>query len=257
MSTSAPPVDGRVELAGIRFDPLTEDAVVAGIRAALAGGRGGTVVTPNVDILRQALRDPLARGHVESASYVVADGAPLVWASRLRGTALPERVAGSSLIWSLSAALARDGRSVYLLGGPPGTADAAGRALADRYPGLRVAGTHCPPYGFLDEPGTLAAVRAEVRRAEPDVVFVGLGFPRQERLIALLAADLPGAWFVGCGAAIGFAAGDHRRAPRWMRRAGLEWAHRLCAEPRRLARRYLLHDLPFAAGLLTRAALRR
>ncbi|HEY3504035.1 MAG TPA: WecB/TagA/CpsF family glycosyltransferase [Actinocatenispora sp.] len=246
-----------VELSGVGFHPLTEAEVVYRVVADLRTGAGGTIVTPNVDILRLVRRDAEARGHVAAASYVVADGAPLVWASRLAGTALPERVAGSSLIWSLSAAAGADGRSAYLLGGAPGVAVRAGEVLTDRCPGLRLAGTACPAYGFEDDPATLAEVCAGVVDAAPDLVYVGLGFPKQERLIARLAPALPGTWFVGCGAAIGFVAGVQRRAPRWMQRAGLEWAHRLGCEPGRLFRRYVVHDAPFAVRLLATSALRR
>lgn len=256
MSAPAAP-SATVVLSGVGFHPLTEAEVVSRVVADLCAGVGGTLVTPNVDILRLVRRDAEARGHVESASYVVADGAPLVWASRLAGTALPERVAGSSLIWSLSAAVAAESRSVYLLGGAPGVAARAGEVLAERYPGLRVAGTSCPPYGFEEDPVAVERIRAEVTAARPDLVYVGLGFPKQERLIARLTPDLPGTWFVGCGAAIGFVAGVQRRAPRWMQRTGLEWAHRLGSEPTRLFRRYVVHDAPFALRLLAASALRR
>ncbi len=244
-------------LSGVGFDRLTEATLVERVRSDLAAGRGGRIVTPNIDILRQARRDPRAREHVRTAHCVVADGAPLVWASRLRGTALPERVAGANLIWSLSAACAADGRSVYLLGGAPGVADRAARVLTDRFPGLRVAGTSCPPFGFEHDPAALQRIRADVSDAAPDLVYVGLGFPKQENLIAQLAPDLPGSWFVGCGGAIAFAAGEQRRAPRWMQRSGLEWLHRLRCEPVRLFRRYLVHDAPFALWLLTTSLLRR
>ncbi|BCJ32964.1 hypothetical protein Athai_04670 [Actinocatenispora thailandica] len=251
------PVTERVVLADVAFHPYTEAELVAAVAAASAAGRGGTIVTPNVDILRLARRDTEARGHVEAASYVVADGTPLVWASRLAGVALPERVAGSNLIWSLSAALAARSGSVYLLGGPPGVAGRAGTVLAQRYPGLVVAGAASPSYGFFDEPAELDAVCGAVRAADPDLVYVGLGFPKQERLIARLAPELPRCWFVGCGAAIGFVAGEQRRAPGWMQRTGLEWLHRLASEPTRLARRYLVHDLPFATRLLLAALAHR
>jgi N-acetylglucosaminyldiphosphoundecaprenol N-acetyl-beta-D-mannosaminyltransferase len=92
-----------------------------------------------------------------------------------------------------------------------------------------------------------------VAAARPGIVFVGLGFPRQDLLITRLRPLLPGAWFVGCGSAICFAAGTARRAPLWMRRSGLEWLHRLAREPGRLARRYLVHDLPFAVRMLAHA----
>ncbi|WFE30202.1 WecB/TagA/CpsF family glycosyltransferase [Solwaraspora sp. WMMD791] len=224
---------------------------------ALDAGRGGQIITPNVDILRRASREPECRKHVESSTLVVADGAPLIWASRLQGDPLPARVPGSDLIWSLSAALGARGRSVYLLGGEPGTAVRAAEVLRAAFPQLVIAGELSPPFGFDTSEEQLAAICAEVTAAAPDLVYVGLGFPKQERLIARLRPLLPGTWFMGCGAAIGFVAGVHRRAPRWMQRTGLEWVHRLLGEPHRLMRRYLLHDVPFALRLLGGSARNR
>ena len=164
-------------------------------------------------------------------------------------------MAGASLIFSLSEAAAASGKSVYLLGGEPGVPARAAAALGRRYPGLLVAGVHSPPFGFEREPGEVEAIAARLARAKPDIVFVGLGFPKQERLIAAVAPGLPGAWFIGCGAAIPFAAGTLPRAPHWMQRLGLEWVHRLASEPRRLFRRYLTDDVPFALRLLVTSAL--
>lgn len=187
----------------------------------------------------------------------MADGTPLIWASRIAGNPLPARVPGSDLIWSLSAALAGQSRSIYLLGGAPGTAGRAEEVMRSRIPGLRVAGHLSPPFGFDTRPDQLEAACATVVAARPDLVYVGLGFPKQERVIARLRTLLPNSWFLGCGAAIGFVAGVHRRAPLWMQRAGLEWTHRLASEPARLMRRYLIHDLPFALELLAVSARSR
>jgi N-acetylglucosaminyldiphosphoundecaprenol N-acetyl-beta-D-mannosaminyltransferase len=291
----------RVAVGGGSFHACTEGQVVTAVRESLDRGAGGRIITPNVDIVRQARRDPTVRAYLADASFVVADGMPLVWASRLAGTPLPERVCGSSLIWSLAAGLGHDGRSVYLLGGEPartglpgarrggpppsgsavlragyaaGVADTAtaldGRAvvrhdgawraaarLAAASPGLRVAGCHSPAYGFERRPETLAQVCGAVVEAKPDLVYVGIGFPKQEWLISKLRAELPFTWFLGCGAAINFVAGDQRRAPRWMQRTGLEWAHRLASEPRRLAGRYVRHDAPYALRLLAGACAAR
>jgi N-acetylglucosaminyldiphosphoundecaprenol N-acetyl-beta-D-mannosaminyltransferase len=247
----------RVALCGVEFDCVVESDVVEHVLGELAEGRGGRIITPNVDILRRTTRDEEARHHVGSATVVVADGAPLIWASRLAGRPLPARVPGSDLIWSLSAALGEKGRSIYLLGGEPGTAERAASVLVDRFPALVVSGFDSPPFGFDADPDALDTVCRRASTVKPDVVFVGLGFPKQERLIKELRAALPSAWFMGCGAAIGFVAGVRRRAPGWMQRAGLEWLHRLASEPQRLVRRYLLHDLPFAARLLMTSALRR
>src|SRR2546423_1101629 len=109
----------------------------------------------------------------------------------------------------------------------------------------------------LTEEETVDRVRGALVAASPDLVFVGLGFPRQEEVISRLRPVLPGAWFLGCGAAIDFVAGDRRRAPQWMQRNGLEWLYRLGSEPRRLAGRYLRHDAPHPARLLANAAARR
>jgi N-acetylglucosaminyldiphosphoundecaprenol N-acetyl-beta-D-mannosaminyltransferase len=253
----------RVHLDGTGFDRITEDEVVAVVREALAYGRGGRIITPNIDVLRRAQADDRVTGYLDDADLIVADGMPLVWASRLSGTPLPERVAGSNLIWSLSEGLGRDRRSIFVIGGNPSTPrspDGAHRAaarLAAACPGLRVAGTLCPEYGFERNRAVFAEFTAAVKSAEPDLVFVALGFPKQEDVITRLRAELPRAWFIGCGAAVNFVAGDIDRAPRWMQRTGLEWAHRLATEPSRLARRYLRHDAPYALRLLAGCATRR
>ncbi|WP_344483629.1 WecB/TagA/CpsF family glycosyltransferase [Nonomuraea monospora] len=241
----------RVQVAGVGVDALTGSEVVHRVAQAMEAGRGGRIVTPNVDICRAAAADPALRDLITSADLVVPDGMPLVWAARLLGTPVSERVTGADLIWSLSALAARRGWPVYLLGGgPPVVARRAAAELRSRHPELKVCGVHTPPYAFDATPEGAARVRAMVVAARPRLVFVGLGFPRQDRLIARLREELPGAWFVGCGAAIAFAAGTVARAPAWAGRAGLEWAFRLAAEPGRLARRYLIDDLPFALRLL-------
>ncbi|WP_018351724.1 WecB/TagA/CpsF family glycosyltransferase [Longispora albida] len=233
---------------GVAFDALTEAEAVEHVRAAVERGEGGRIITPNVDILRRGAE---AADYLDDATLVVADGMPLLWAARRAGTPLPERVAGSSLIWSLSRALGADGRSAFLIGGDPGSTR-AGDVLAEACPGLRIAGQISPPFGFEDTPD-YDELCAAIIEEKPSIVYVGLGFPKQERVITRLRPQLPGTWFLGCGASIQFVAGELRRAPLWMQRSGLEWLHRLLSEPRRLAGRYLVHDLPFALRLLINA----
>lgn len=239
---------------GVPFDVLTQREVVAQVFAQLDAGTGGHLITPNVDILRR-LRERSLQPVLRSASIVVGDGKPVLWASQLRGTPLPERVTGADLIWSLTEEAARRGRRVYLLGGGPGVADEAGERLSQRHAGLHVVGTHCPPLGFEQDPSEMSGIRARLTAARPDVVFVGLGFPKQDLLAARLRDEVPSAWFIGCGAALDFAAGRVTRAPRWMQEVGLEWLARLWQEPRRLGRRYLIEDAPFACGLLATSAV--
>ena len=253
----APLPCGRHGWPAFDFDRLTEAQVVEHVIGAVRAGRGGWIATPNVDQCHGAAADPAIRDLLAGASLVVPDGMPLIWATRLRGDPLPERVTGSSLIFSLTEAAAHVGGPIYLLGGEPGVPDRAGDELRRRYPGLLVAGVDAPPVGFDRNPDSLRAVRDRVVIAAPDIVYVGLGFPKQETVITSLAPHLPGTWFVACGAAIPFAAGTLNRAPAWMQRSGLEWAFRLISEPRRLFRRYLVHDLPFALRLLASSGVQR
>jgi N-acetylglucosaminyldiphosphoundecaprenol N-acetyl-beta-D-mannosaminyltransferase len=225
------------------------------IVASIAAGQGGWVLTPNLDILRRIVRDRDFAGLIEPTTLRLADGMPLVWASRLRRTPLPERVAGSDLIWALCERAAKANQSVFLLGGNPGAADAAAAILTARSPGLKVAGTACPPPGFERDNGAVESIGERLQAERPDIVLVALGSPKQERLISVLRHRLPGAWFLGVGITFSFVSGEVRRAPRWMRRVGLEWIHRLAQEPRRLAKRYLVHGIPFALRLLAISTL--
>ena len=243
-------------LEGVRLNALSEDQCVDHVMEAIAAGRGGWIVTPNLDHLRRLQRDEAFREHYRHADLAVADGMPLVWACRLQNTPLPGRVAGSDLIWSLSRAAAEQGPSVFLLGGDPGTANEAAQKLSARFDGLRVVGTHCPEQGFESRPGGIDEIAARLIAARPDIVFVALGSPKQEALIERLRSILPKAWWMGVGISFSFVAGRVQRAPVWVRKLGLEWVHRTAQEPRRLARRYLVDGLPFAAGLMTRSAVR-
>jgi len=225
--------------------------------AALQSGRGGWIATANVDHLRRLRRSADFRRAYDQASLVVADGMPLVWASKLQGTPLPERVAGSDLTRSLTMAAAENGRGVFFLGGNPGCAEKAAEELSRQTKGLKVSGISCPPLGFEDDPNALDALAAQLKTSGADVVFVALGSPKQELFIEQARATLPSAWWIGVGISFSFVAGEVARAPRWMRRMGLEWLHRLCQEPGRLWSRYLLHGPPCVAGLLARSLWRR
>jgi N-acetylglucosaminyldiphosphoundecaprenol N-acetyl-beta-D-mannosaminyltransferase len=247
----------RAQLAGLEFSRLSEAAVVMHIIEQLTIGEGGWVVPANVDVCRQTQRDPAVRALVEQADLIVPDGMPLVWGARLKGQPVAERVAGSALIFSLTSAAAEAGRSIYLLGGAPGIPEAAGQELTRLYPDLKIAGTDSPPLGFEKSAAAMAQVRDRLLHAAPDIVYVGLGFPKQERLIAELASTFAATWFISCGAAIPFAAGTLSRAPVWMQKSGLEWFYRLLSEPRRLFRRYLVDDLPYAANLLASCVIDR
>lgn len=246
-----------VELLGLRFASLTPAEVVDHVARALARGEGGWLLTPNVSYLRRAASDPEAHALLAGASLTVADGIPLLWAARLQGCRLPARVAGSDLVWLLAERAARDGRSLYLLGGNPGVAEEAGRRFRARWPALHIAGSSSPRISSRPTAAELRELRAALEAARPDLVYLGFGAPKEERLIAALRPALPRAWWLGIGISLSFVAGEVRRAPGWVQRVGLEWLHRLLQEPRRLVRRYLLEDLPFALRMLAGSWRRR
>ena len=242
-----------VELCGIALARASQQQVLDAVDACFARGEGGWLVTANVDFLQRAAGSPEIRALYQRATLAVADGAPVVWASRVAGRPVPERVAGSDLVGALAGRAARHGRRLYLLGGEGDVAARAADALCAAWPSLVIAGRSSP---WLSSPPTaeeLAAVRAEVVGSRPDLVYVALGSPKQEQVIDALRDDLPGAWWMGCGISLAFVAGEVARAPGWMQRAGLEWFHRLSQEPGRLARRYLLGNLPFTLRLMREA----
>lgn len=247
-----------VRIMDTEVDALTAGDVLDRVRDGLVAGEGGWIATPNLDQLRQIHRQPDLGELIGGASIVVADGMPLVWASHLQGTPLPERVAGSDLVWSLASLAAELGVGLFLLGGnPESVASAAGEQLRERFPGLRIDGVYSPPFGFERDPAAKAELHARIAACDAAIVYVALGFPKQDRLIAELRREAPDKWFLGCGISLSFIAGDVRRAPPLLRRAGLEWLHRLSQEPQRLVSRYLVHDLPFFLRLLMHAARRR
>jgi len=235
---------------GLDVAAVSERDTINYVLDGVAGRRGGWIETVNLDILRQWRGSADVRTLFAGADLVVADGMPLVWAGELQGSPLPERVAGSSLILSLTAAAAEASASVFLLGGNPGTADAAAAGLVKLSPQLHVAGTLCPPVGFEHDPAWLDRIEQALNQAAPDIVYVGLGCPKQERLIVQLRSRFPTTWFVSSGVSFSFVAGEIPRAPATMQRLGLEWLHRMVQEPKRLYRRYLFHGIPFLVHLL-------
>jgi len=239
------PHPARVSIGDLPFDNLDLAQTVATVERALARGRRGYVVTPNVDHLVLYRDCPAFRAACRGAALTLADGMPIVWASRLVGRPLRARAAGSDLFPMLCQMAAARGYTVFLLGGAAGVADRAALRLAARFPRLRIAGVYAPPDRFEPEgEAAEAAVRA-VNTARPSVLFVALGTPKQELWVHRHWSRLDTGVALCCGAAFDFVAGVQIRAPAWMQRAGLEWMWRLARNPRRLWRRYLVRDAAF------------
>ena len=180
---------------------------------------------------------------------------PIVWASKLQRQPLPERVTNSYFLRSFTTVAAKEGFSTFYLGGNPGVAEACVAALRQQEPGLKVAGTNSPPFGFEKDEAAVENIRRQLRESQPDMVYVGLGVPKQERLIAALRDDFPKTWFMVVGIGFSYIAGEVSQGPLWAHRLGAEWLIRLLQEPKRLFKRYFIDDLPFLVPLF-RSALK-
>ncbi|MBD0319825.1 MAG: WecB/TagA/CpsF family glycosyltransferase [Gemmatimonadetes bacterium] len=231
----------RINICGAGVDPCgMREAVRRIVERARSGGPPVHVVTPNAHHVALLQDSEAFRAIYRTAWLSLPDGMSLVWASRLLGTPLPEKVSGIDLFQEVCAAVAGTGLRIFLLGGRPGAADEAVRVMEARHPGLRIAGTHCPPLGFEDDPREAALAIHAVREAAPHILFVALGAPKQELWMYENRERLGVPVSLGVGATFDFVAGMIRRAPRWMQESGLEWVYRATTEPRRLGKRYLV-----------------
>jgi N-acetylglucosaminyldiphosphoundecaprenol N-acetyl-beta-D-mannosaminyltransferase len=246
----------RVHLLGLAIDNLTMDETLTAIGEIMERRQFAYAVTPNVDHTVKFRKSQAFRDLYAKATLVVADGVPLVWASRLLGTPLKQRINGTDLFEQACAFAAQRGYSVFLLGGSPGAAEAAARKLLVRHPDLKIAGWDCPAYGFYKSQEQNEAVQKMIRDSGAEILFVGLGAPQQEQWMCDCGAGTGAKFAIGVGVSFSFVGGLIPRAPLWMQRSSLEWLWRLGKEPRRLWRRYLLEDLPFF-GMLLSAMLKR
>ncbi len=231
----------RVALSGVLVDRVGVAQAGHRIEAFLSAERLHQVVTVNLDFLHLAQADARFRETINEADLAVADGMPLVWASRLAGRRLPERVTGIALVDECCRLAALTGREIYLLGGRPGIADQAARSIERRYPGAAIAGVYSPPFGPLSAEKDRRMVDL-VNRSGAGFLFVALGAPRQDLWIRAHRHQLEVGVAMGVGCTLDLVAGAVSRAPGWMQRTGLEWLHRFRLEPRRLWQRYLIND---------------
>lgn len=227
-----------IAILGVPFDNVTTAETVDLIERMIASGQPHYLVTANVDFLVQAQADVELRRILFDAHLVLCDGTPLVWASRLLGNPLPERVAGADLVPLLMRVAAAKGYRIFFLGATTDSASRAVENLKRLHPNLVIAGHYSPPFNKLLEMDHDEIAR-RIREARPDMLFVSLGCPKQEKWIAMHYRSLGVPVCAGVGATIDFLAGTVKRAPVWMHRVGLEWVYRLCQEPRRLLSRYV------------------
>ncbi len=239
-----------VAMLGVPFDKVTMSDTLRIIGEMILSKRPHYLATANVDFAVQALRDVELQRILAEADLVLCDGMPLVWASRLLGNPLPERVTGSDLVPLLLAEAERRGWRIFFLGGAEASLERATANTRLRYPRLQLVGSYSPPFKPLvdmDHEDVLQRLRA----ARPDIVLVAFGCPKQEKWIRMhfMASGVPVS--VGVGATIDFLGGTVRRAPRWMQKTGLEWIFRLLQEPKRLFKRYAVDLVVFGRAIAT------
>ncbi len=232
----------RIDVMGVGFDNLTKSEFTAKAESMLEKRERGYVVTPNAEIVYEAIHDDAFRSLLNDASMVLPDGAGVVLGAKILGTPIREKVAGIEFGEEVCKLLAKNRGRLYLLGSKPGIAQAAGEKLAAKYPGLVICGA-ADGY-FKDE----KAVIEKINAAKPDVLFVCLGAPKQERFIETHFDELEVTLMLGLGGSLDGYAGVAQRAPRWMIDLSLEWLYRLLKEPKRLGRMMRLPKFVLACG---------
>lgn len=229
------------KLFGVKIDAINMREAVNTVRSWAQSNpeQCRYVVTPNVDhaVLLQS-HDGLKKAY-RDADLVLADGHPIIWASKILGRPLPERVPGSDLVPKLFKSLSGEQPlSIFLLGAAPGVAANAAMNIHATYPGAKVVGVYSPPIGFEKDENEIELILGRIALAQPDVLVVGLGAPKQECWVHENRDRIRAKVALCVGATIDFLAGEKKRAPVWMQRSGIEWLHRMMSEPKRLVKRY-------------------
>lgn len=220
----------KTNVMGVEFDNVTMEEALDAAESMLRRGEKGFCVTPNAEILHCALQDPAYQALLNRACLVLPDGAGAVLGSKILGRPLKGKVAGIDFADNLCGRLARSGRTLYLLGSQPGVAEAAAVNLQKKHPGLQICGTH---HGYFTE---VAPVLEEINRVKPDVLFVCLGAPKQERFMDQYMNRLDTHFLIGLGGSLDVFSGTLRRAPKWIQNCGMEWLYRIFQNPKRLRR---------------------
>lgn len=250
--TPAAPRHERIRMMGCDIDNLTMEETLQTVEGFIDSGRPHQHVVVNVDKLVKARRDPELREVINNCALVNVDGMPVVWASRLMGKPLKERVAGVDLFESLMARAATKGWRIYLLGAREEIVSRVRHLYEAKYPGLVIAG-HRNGYWKAEEE---AGVVQQIADARADILFVAISSPKKEQFLARHQAHMKIPFAMGVGGTFDVAAGHVKRAPLWMQRSGLEWFYRFLQEPRRMFRRYFIEDMAFI-GMVAREMLRR
>ncbi len=239
----------KVSILGVQTDAQSFDQAINQLQTWSADSQGRYVSTCPVYTLMMCRENPLVMQAVNGADMVTADGMPVVWVQRRRGHAQAERVYGPDVMETLLARTADTSIKHYFWGGLPGVADTLVQRMQAQHPALKVAGIYSPPVSAVGDTPDPAVVK-RLNDSGADVIWVGLGSPKQDMWMLRYRPALRAPLLIGVGAAFDMLAGVKSQAPRWMQRSGLEWAFRLAQEPRRLGRRYLVYNPLFVWHVL-------
>lgn len=240
----------RIEMMGCQIDNLSMEETLQSIEGFIRSGKPHQHVVVNVDKLVKASRDPELRQIINDCALINADGMPVVWASRLLGKGLKERVAGVDLFEALMARAAERGWRVFLLGAREEVVSGVCRLYQKKYPNLPFAGYR---NGYW-KPEEEAGVVEQIKAANADLLFVAISSPKKEQFLGKYRAEMRIPFAMGVGGTFDVAVGKVKRAPVWMQKSGLEWFYRFLQEPRRMFKRYFIDDMAFFGLLMKEMA---
>lgn len=239
----------RVNVLGVGLSVLNLKTALDAIGDAIRSRRKGYICVTGVHGVMEAQSDEAFRRILNGAFLCTPDGMPMVWMGKIRGHHGMSRVYGPDLMLDVCAEGEKNSWRHFFYGGADGIADKLAARLKERFPKMEVVGTYTPPFRPLSADEE-KALQETIRTARPDIFWVGLSTPKQEKFMAAYLDKLDTTLMVGVGAAFDFHSGQVKQAPRWMQRSGLEWFYRLCQEPRRLAKRYFTNNPRFAWKIL-------
>jgi len=245
----------RINIGNVLIDNVTMEETLSFFEDSIIQQKTCFVATPNIDHIVRYNRDPIFAQICKKTDLVLADGMPLLWAAKFLGTPLKEKVSGSDLMPRVCEMADAKGYKLFFLGGRPGAAEAAKNKLQQSLINLKVVGIYAPPMGFEKDDVESKKITMMIKESKPDILFVGLGSPKQEKWIYDNYLTLHVPVSIGIGVTFEFIAGIVKRAPKWMQNIGLEWFWRLCMEPGRLWKRYLIDDTQFF-GIIWKQKLR-
>lgn len=233
----------KVQFLNTYVNNVTMDETIAEIDNLVSKKKKSYIVAINVDVVIKIEKDSKLKKVTDEADMVLIDGKPLIWISKWHKQPIKEKVSGSDLVPALCSHAAKQGYSVFIIGGKDGVAEKAKQNLQSQYDGINIVGTYSPPFGFENDNSELLKINNMITACHPDILIVCFGCPKQEKWIYDHYKDYDATVSVCAGATVDFLAGNVKRAPKWMSNHGLEWLYRFFQEPKRMFKRYFVDDM--------------